>query len=519
MPTPKEIQKLSLDKAIKLEQIINEIEKRISKSSSKLTKTILKEFINKLSFEQGRIVDRFDSRTATLFNQAYGQFSNGAKMDLTKSIVIDIDNILEDNSRYYNSSIGISKKDIDDIKWIVNRRLGIDQDGNLLKDGYMSGLLDDRTIKADLQKHIFKEMFKGVGPEALKKSIKLFIEGDKKRLGHFERYYKSFSFDVYAQLNSYTGALYAERLGLEHFIYNGGIIKTSREFCRMRNGKVFSTAEAELWVNDPTLTAVTDIESYNWVLDRGGYNCRHSIDWIASEVAYVLRPELKDQDDDRTKNKISNIVKALSDDASKNLNIDFSGGLVEIMQWLRKQRSKVLSKDNIEKFREVYNFAEYLKSKGTLFRSSDDIDKFTTPHGRKELDTIKKLLDRGLDFYVMPNSAIGKKNGELQKNLDGIIFNNQNYRFVEIKTLTTGSMRTVRDRIYDAAGQSNRILLDVTGSISNRDLAIGIRTGFINNKDIRLIQVLKGKKLISISRYEANLNQKKFIELFTKKMR
>ena len=128
-------------------------------------------------------------------------------------------------------------------------------------------------------------------------------------------------------------------------------------------------------------------------------------------------------------------------------------------------------------------------------------------------------MERGLDFYVMPNSAIGKNKGELPKNLDGIIFNNQNYRFVEIKTLNTGSMRTVRDRITAAGTQSNRVILDVIGSVSNRDLALGVRTGLLNNKNIKSIQVLKGKSIITISSYEARLSQKKFIELFAKKMR
>ena len=160
----------------------------------------------------------------------------------------------------------------------------------------MSGILDDNNVKNDLQRYIFKELFKGVGYEALKEGIRMKIEGQPERFGLFQKHYKTFSFDVYAQLNSYTSKLYADKLGLKHFIYNGGLIATSRKFCKKRNGEVFSNDEAELWKSDPTLTAIDNMESYNWLIDRGGYNCRHTIDFIAKEIAYVLRPDLKKKD-------------------------------------------------------------------------------------------------------------------------------------------------------------------------------------------------------------------------------
>lgn len=294
MPTPKEIQRLSYLKAIRLEKIINEVEKRIKQSSSELTKSMLKFFLDKLTSENGRIKATLNPKTIRLFNQAYGSYSNSTRIELAKSILMDIQTIIEDNSKFYKATSPIAVSQTEAIKLIVNRRLGIDANGKFIKNGYMSSLLNDAGLKSDLQKHIFKEMFKSTGPEALKKSIKLFIEGTDKKLGNFERHYKTLSFDVYAQLNSYTGALYAEKLGMKYFIYNGGLIETSRDFCRHRNGKVFSNDEAEDWVKDSDLTAIPSKETYNWIIDRGGYNCRHTIDFIAQEVAFSLRPDLKD---------------------------------------------------------------------------------------------------------------------------------------------------------------------------------------------------------------------------------
>ncbi len=292
MPTPKEIQRLSYEKAVKLERLIDALEKRISTSSSELTKIMLKQFVNKLNTQQGRIISEFNKQTLTLFNEAFKRYQNTTKNNLVNSIIEDIDNILEDNHKFYRSTV---EKAVDksDIKKLINRRLGINDNGSLVREGYMNGLLDDTAIRSEIQKHVFREIFKQSGFESFKESLKILIEGETEKFGLFQKHYKTFSYDAYAQLNSFTSATYAQKLGLSHFIYNGGLIKTSREFCKKRNAEVFSTQEAEKWKDDPTLEAIDNRETYNWLIDRGGYNCRHTIDFIADEVAFVLRPELK----------------------------------------------------------------------------------------------------------------------------------------------------------------------------------------------------------------------------------
>lgn len=293
--TPEEIRKLSYLKAVKLEQLIDEVEKRIDKASSALTKTLLKEFLQKLTIEQGKVIAQFNRRTLTLFNQAFKKYQEDTKAKLTNSIVGDIDEILDQNDNFYKKTAPGYDIDKSDMKRLLNRRLGIANDGTLVRQGYMNGLLDDSGIRSEIQKFVFREMFKASGFESFKEGLKNFIEGEPGKFGMFQRHYRTFSYDVYAQLNSFTSGQYANKLGMYHFIYNGGLIETSRKFCIERNAKVFSTEEAEEWKKDDDLEAIESRDRYNWLIDRGGYNCRHSIDFIAPEVAYALRPELKDE--------------------------------------------------------------------------------------------------------------------------------------------------------------------------------------------------------------------------------
>ena len=68
----------------------------------------------------------------------------------------------------------------------------------------------------------------------------------------------------------------AEDLGLNYFLYAGGLIKTSREFCIERAGKVFSVAEAKNWDNGQDLPVIPYL---------GGYNCRHTMVFMDLEKA------------------------------------------------------------------------------------------------------------------------------------------------------------------------------------------------------------------------------------------
>jgi hypothetical protein len=79
-------------------------------------------------------------------------------------------------------------------------------------------------------------------------------------------------------------------LGLKYAVYQGGLIKTSRDFCEDRNNKCFSEKEIMSWENlnwegKPQI-------GYNALIDCGGYNCRHRLDWISEEYAKRLRPDL-----------------------------------------------------------------------------------------------------------------------------------------------------------------------------------------------------------------------------------
>lgn len=268
--TPEEIRKRSRRKAGKIDDLIDEIENNINQSARALTHVIIWGFLQKLKSENGKIYQTINTETVTLLNRAFATHVKQNQRGLIKKIVKDLGVIIGENENYYRDTVAVDTEKVKQIRKIINRRLGISENGKLVKDGYMSGLLDDTQVRAEIQKFIYQQIIKGVGYEELRESLKIFIQGDEKKLGAYNKYYNAFSYDTYAQINAMIGKEYAEEFKMEYFIYNGGKIKTSREFCIKRDGNVYTNKEADKWKDDVNLKAIQSKETYNWQIDRGG---------------------------------------------------------------------------------------------------------------------------------------------------------------------------------------------------------------------------------------------------------
>ena len=106
------------------------------------------------------------------------------------------------------------------------------------------------------------------------------VKGDDAVL---QRYYRTFVHDTFGQVIRIADLKMANELGLEHFIYAGGLIETSRHFCVKKNDKVFHKSEANKWKNDPDLPGKESNQSYNPLIDLGRWNCRHHLIWVSKE--------------------------------------------------------------------------------------------------------------------------------------------------------------------------------------------------------------------------------------------
>lgn len=107
------------------------------------------------------------------------------------------------------------------------------------------------------------------------------------------------TFDTFPKADRLLSKNNAAALNLKYAIYQGGIIKTSRDFCIERNNRVFSTEEIEKFgTADDKYGGYTDKskgefdgkdEPYNPFTSLGGWNCRHHLDFVSNEMAELLK--------------------------------------------------------------------------------------------------------------------------------------------------------------------------------------------------------------------------------------
>lgn len=66
-------------------------------------------------------------------------------------------------------------------------------------------------------------------------------------------------------------------LGLEFYLYSGGLTKDSREFCAEHSDEFYHQNEIEAWANETWQGQVAGTTSSSIFIFAGGYNCKHSI--------------------------------------------------------------------------------------------------------------------------------------------------------------------------------------------------------------------------------------------------
>jgi len=171
---------------------------------------------------------------------------------------------------------------------MVQSWLGTKGNGWLQGNGYLAKTISDPKILGELKNLAVRAVIGQQGYEATKKVVQEFIQGNKQTAGLLERYSRNFVYDTYSQVDRATASVYADKLKMDYAIYEGGLIKTSRKFCRDHNGKVYTREEI---LNFDPKTGIPD--NYSPITDLGGYGCRHHLNWIPYAAAVVFRPDLK----------------------------------------------------------------------------------------------------------------------------------------------------------------------------------------------------------------------------------
>ncbi len=72
----------------------------------------------------------------------------------------------------------------------------------------------------------------------------------------------------------------ANELEIDRFLFSGGLILDSREFCKKRAGKIFTRKQVEAWQKLSWKGKIPDADVF---MVLGGWNCRHILSPVSDE--------------------------------------------------------------------------------------------------------------------------------------------------------------------------------------------------------------------------------------------
>lgn len=286
MADSRDVRKYMIRRSDLVDGLISVLENKVEQSQRHLLDLTVSQFVDKLQLtEDGRVRNTLhNKRLLANIDTIFDRFGKTAGVEIARLIAQGVQSVVNFNGEYYKmfttqaQLLPITAT----VKEFVQSWLGLTERGAVRANGYLDTLIKDTTVKNQIKDFALRSVIGQKGWMESKNELGKIVSG------RMSQYYRNFVYDTYSQVDRATGEVYAEKLGLQFAVYEGGIIKTTRKFCRERNGKVFHRTEIEKF-NPP----VAKPPNYNPFTDLGGYGCRHHLNWIPDALAYIMRPDAK----------------------------------------------------------------------------------------------------------------------------------------------------------------------------------------------------------------------------------
>jgi hypothetical protein len=304
---------------------MNERQEFIDSQRGKLEKTVLKlqgqllteaiqNIVPRLDVKDGVILDTTHNyRLLSDLDKVYATFQKISAEIVSAQMINGFGGVNELATEYFKVAFRDLPERFDRVIASVTKkvdlRIGI-EGGKMVRSGFLDSFLKDNTVGTQAKNFMAKSITGQVSTKEFISGLSNIVQGDKGP-GQLQKQYERLAFDLYQQYDAAYSSGIAEEFGMRYFIYGGTIMEDSRDFCVAHNNKVFSVEEAETWKdwvpadgeypegyeirqkNIYEHPSYMDYPGYSPLIDRGGYNCRHAIGYISDDLAFDMRPELK----------------------------------------------------------------------------------------------------------------------------------------------------------------------------------------------------------------------------------
>jgi len=327
MKIPKRIIDLLNKKQDYIDLHRTELEKSVVKLQSQFLNELLADLLPDMTFKEGSLLDVLTNyRKLSQVEDIYKKFAKIQELTILPQIV---------NTTYglvalENSYIGVALigdlgsrfgKIVSATEKKINMRIGL-EGGKMVRGGFLESFFTDKTLATQVKSFVSKSITGQVDTKVFIKGLTDIVEGVPREVikdgvktilqtGALEKQYERYAYDIYQQYDRAYNTSLADEFDMKYFVYQGGLIDDSRDFCAAHNNKVWTRDEAALWgewtpsigeypagyviksKNPYEVPSYLGYPGYQPLTDAGGYNCRHSIGFISDDLAFDLRQDLK----------------------------------------------------------------------------------------------------------------------------------------------------------------------------------------------------------------------------------
>lgn len=295
----------------KRDEFIERGDARISKYIRKMQSTLIthltSEIIPKLNVVEGRTTNSLNNyRLLTHLNKVYNDFNRGQRIPFANEVTTILDGITKLNIGYFEVTMGLEQSAMfeaiaaETTKKLM-LRVGLDG-GKIVAGGFLDTLVNNETLLLEIKNFTAQAVTGQVKTKDFIKGLNVLVTGDE-GAGGIERQFNRYAHDVFMQYDAAYSTSVADKLQMNYFVYQGDIMKSTRDFCAAHAGKVIHKDEAEKWrdwtpakgvypagyeikqKNHNAVPSYLSYEGYEPLIDRGGYNCRHSLGWLPDSIA------------------------------------------------------------------------------------------------------------------------------------------------------------------------------------------------------------------------------------------
>ena len=279
----------------RLSELLDTLDMRVQGMQRGLTRRFLEAVLEMFDFEDGKL--KKTTKNVAALRKLERLFDGFEKDVIQNELALFAAELLEVGGftiEYYEATTHAAKAAaIKNSLDLLRSVIGITADGGLVQDGYLDRLGKTAQVRERLRQYVVQSIVSKRSLSEFQRGLRNLVEGQPDVDGLLQTYWRQYAYDTYNQAHEVVNLSMSDELELQHFIYQGSLIPTSRAFCVKKAGKVFTRTEAAKWKNDPDLIDKKTAASYNPFIERGRYNCRHWLNWISQDLAEQLRPDLK----------------------------------------------------------------------------------------------------------------------------------------------------------------------------------------------------------------------------------